>query len=285
LINTTMSKPTIFITGSTGNVGQSTFEHLDRKNFNVKVGVYNVEKGKKFKDMGVEVHEIDFRKKDTLLKAFKGVDRLFIIPPGTEDRGKLAMNAIEAAKEVGVKFIALFSVVRAEERRILFQKQFADAEEALKKSGMKWVILQSPWFQENVLGMKDGVYLPLRDGATPFVSVKDLGRAIAAILFNPEPHIGKVYHLTGPQLATGEDIAKALSQAYQKEIKCANVSPLEARKRFQAMGYNEWQIDGVLELLEDYASKRVQVTDHIKQITGAPPRSIFETAKATVSSQ
>jgi len=280
-----MSKPTIFITGANGNVGMNTFEHLDRSKYIVKVGVHGADKGKRFKDMGVEVFDIDFKKKDTLMNAFKGVDRLFVIPPSVEDRGQLSINAIHAAKESGVKFIALFSVVNAEERRILFKKQFADVEEALKKSGMKWVIFQAPYFQENVLSMKDGVYLPLRDGAIPFVSVKDLGRTVAHVLFNPEPHIGKVYPLTGPELATGEDIAKALSQAYGKDIKYQNISSQEARKRFQSMGYQEWQIIGMLELLEDYANRRYKVSDHTKQITGAHPRSIFETAKAAVSSQ
>jgi hypothetical protein len=29
--------------------------------------------------------------------------------------------------------------------------------------------------------------------------VEDLARVIAALLANPQPHIGKIYHLNGPQ--------------------------------------------------------------------------------------
>jgi uncharacterized protein YbjT (DUF2867 family) len=30
--------------------------------------------------------------------------------------------------------------------------------------------------------------------------VEDVARVLAALLANPQPHIGRIYHLTGPQL-------------------------------------------------------------------------------------
>jgi uncharacterized protein YbjT (DUF2867 family) len=36
-------------------------------------------------------------------------------------------------------------------------------------------------------------------GKTSPVAVEDVARVIAALLANPQPHIGKIYHLTGPQ--------------------------------------------------------------------------------------
>jgi len=148
-----MSKPTVFITGVTGNIGQSTLSNLDKNKLNIKVGVRSLEKGQKFIDQGYSIEEIDFDKKETLLKAFKGVDTLFIVPPSSESRGQQGANAIHAAKEAGVKHVVLFSVVNAsEEKRILFQRQFAVFEEAAKTSGLGWTILQAPFFQENVFG-------------------------------------------------------------------------------------------------------------------------------------
>jgi uncharacterized protein YbjT (DUF2867 family) len=254
---------------------------LDKKNFNIRVGVRDENKGQQFKSEGVEVFRIDFNNKQSLLKAFQGVDRLLLIPPGTQDRVQLSKNALEAAKEAGVKHLILFSVVNASQKRISFQKDFGQLEDMLQNLGIQWTIAQSPWFQENVLNMKEGVYLPWKDGATIFVSIFDLGRTLANILMNPENHYGKIYALTGPELATGQDIAKALSEGYKKDIKYYDVSLEEFKKRLMDQGFLEWQANGVSELMEEYAKRGYQVTDHIKLITGSAPRSIFETVRAS----
>lgn len=276
-----MSKPTIFI-AMAGQIGTATLAHLDKKKFNIKVGVHSPEKAEKLKEQGYETVVMDFDKKKSLRAAFKGVDRLFITPPGTEVRGKQAARAIRQAVKVKVPYVALFSVVGAEEKRILFQKQFARAEKCLKKraSTLQYTILQAPFFQENLLGSKDGVFLPLRDGALTSSSVYDLARTCAHVLSDPESHVGKVYVLTGPKSETGESIAKALSDAQGgKEVKYTNVPPSEAKKAFLAYKLPEWQVDGILELLEDYANNHYKTTKDIKHITGEKPRSLRKTAE------
>jgi len=281
-----MSKPIIFITGATGNIGSHTIKHLDKSKFLIRVGVRDLSKGEELKKKGCEVVQIDLEKRETLVNALKGVDRLLVVPPNCETRGKCALEAIKIAKEVGVKFVALFSVLGAsEEKRNRFQKEFAEAEECLKSCGLKWTILQAPYFQENCLKMKDGVRLPLRDGALPSTSIDDLGRCCARVLENPEPHIGKTYMLTGPRLETGEDIAKCLSTGYGKQIKYFDISVEEARKDFLGLGMPKWQVDGVLELIEDYANRRYKLTNHVQMITGNVPRNFEQTVKVALVGQ
>jgi uncharacterized protein YbjT (DUF2867 family) len=287
-----MSKETIFITGASGNVGMHVFDNLDRNKFKVKLGLRSTEKSKAFekkgydvKTLGEDMHVIDLLDKGSLVKAFKGVDKLFIIPPADQERARMAINAIEAARECGVKYVALFSVINAsEERRIMFQKQFAEAEEALKKSGLKWTIFQSPWFQENIVEMKKELSLPLRDGAIPIVSLKDIGRAIAMALMESDKHVGKVYQLTGPRSITGHDMAKALSEAHKQEVKYYDISREEAAKNYKGKNVPGWLVDGLLELMEDYANKRYQPTDHIKRITGKEAMTLNENLKMAVTS-
>jgi len=280
-----MSKPIIFVTGATGNIGSETAKNLDKNRFHIKLGVRDTSKIEKIKDLGEIVH-LDFSKKETLVNAFKGADRVLIVPPSSQDKGQLAVNAVHACKEAGVKFVVLFSVIGAsEEKRILFQKQFCQAEELLKSSGLKWCILQAPYFQENVLSTKETLELPLRDGAIPFVSICDLGRTIAAVLCDPERHVSKVYRLTGPKLETGESICKALSQASGRKIQYKNVEPKEFVKRLQECGLPQWQAGGLAELIEDYACKRVPTCNDIQQVTGKPARTIEETAKAAFGGQ
>jgi NAD(P)H dehydrogenase (quinone) len=167
--------------------------------------------------------------------------------------------------------------LQAEENRILFQKQLLPGEQAAKKSGMNYIIAGSPFFQENVLGAKDGLNYPLRDGALTFVSIYDIGRTLAVLLENPEPHYGKTYELTGPALATGKDIADAFSEVLGKSVSYKNISREEAKKMFMEYKMPEWQAEGAVELVEDYANRHYNVTDHILKITGKNPRTIKET--------
>jgi hypothetical protein len=43
------------------------------------------------------------------------------------------------------------------------------------------------------------IRLPFGAGKTSPVAAGDVARVVAALLANPQPHIGKIYHLTGPQ--------------------------------------------------------------------------------------
>jgi uncharacterized protein YbjT (DUF2867 family) len=52
----------------------------------------------------------------------------------------------------------------------------------------------------------------------PPVAIEDEARAIAAVLANPQPHIGKIYHLTGPQSARMQFYAEAYLQALGRKI-------------------------------------------------------------------
>lgn len=300
-----MSKKTIFLTGATGNIGKETFKHLDKKKNEIKVGVRDESRAQEFKRQGAQVVVFDMDKKETLLPAFRGVDILLVIPPSSNsnalqfidfsERSEQLVTTIEAAKEAGVKGVLLFSIVggifklfcneKASENRILFQKQLLPAEEAAKRSGMKYIIAGAPFFQENFLGAKEGVQFPLRDGAFTSSSIYDIGRTLAMLLENPEPHYGRTYSLTGPSLITGNDIAKAFSEVLGKEISYVSISKEEAKKMFLELGMPEWQADGALELVEDYANRHYQVTDHIFQITGTHPRTIKETIQAALGSK
>jgi len=275
-----MSKKIICVTGATGNIGSHTLQFLDKSKFTIRVGIHSMQHAKKLQEQGYETCNMDFDKKEMLRTAFKGVDTLLIVPPSSQNRGELCVTAIQVAKEMGVKFVILFSMLGAEEKRTMFQKQFCEPEEALKTSGMKWVILQSTYFQENLLGMKEMVRLPMKNGGLMSASLYDLGRTLANVMCNPEAHMNRMYQLTGPRMETGESIAKVFSTVLGKEVKFQEISPNDYRKYLMSCGMPEWQANGVLEIFEDFCSKKYPVTDHIHKITGQPPRSIEQTAKS-----
>jgi len=272
--------------GVTGQIGGATYQHLTKSELDIKVGIRDASKQNQFKKPGVEPVVFDMENKESLLAALKGVQRLLVVPPNSKDRTQQAIRTIEAAKQAGVEYIVLFSVPQASEKRIGFHKEFAAIEEALQKSGTGWTIVQAPYFQEMYLNYKETVRLPFgQDGAAPSASVWDLGRLLAKLLEKPTQYLGNTYLATGPELLTGDLVAKELSEAYGKQIKYTAISPAEAIQDFKKMGFEQWQAQGAVELLQEYAARRVPLTSFIKDLTGKAPRTLKETAQAALQSE
>src|SRR5258708_25218741 len=115
------------------------------------------------------------------------------------------------------------------------------AEQALNWSGLPVVHVRPTVFQEGffLLFTSDSVResnqirLPFGEGKTSPVAAEDVARVIATILASPESHIGKIYHLTGPQSENMHFYAEAYSKALGRTIV------------FQDIPVEPWQ-DGLL---------------------------------------
>ncbi|WP_455716329.1 NmrA family NAD(P)-binding protein, partial [Anaerosporobacter sp.] len=73
----------ILVTGANGNLGSKIVENLLSKasKEEIVVGVRDIqsEKAVSYKEQGLEVRLTDFEKQETLISAFDGIDRVFII--------------------------------------------------------------------------------------------------------------------------------------------------------------------------------------------------------------
>ena len=100
------------------------------------------------------------------------------------------------------------------------------AEQALNWSGLPVVHVRPTVFMENFFRLfaadsvreSDQIRLPLGEGKTSPVAVEDVARVLATLLANPLPHIGKIYHLTGPQSENMHFYAQEYSKALGRRI-------------------------------------------------------------------
>lgn len=207
---------------------------------------------------------IDLDKAQTLTAAFQGVDKVFMIPGNVEQREAHAKNAVDAAVQAGtVKQFVFYSVLGAEYEAILFAQQFRAGEKYLEKSGLNWTHLHTIFFQDNFLGWADGIkqgalYIGLREGTFAPLNVADIG-AMAANILTTAGHDNKAYNVTGPELLSGEDMARVFAQVTNKEV--AYVSPTEEQTldSLLSTGWPEWQAKGMLELFEVFATNQAAV--------------------------
>jgi uncharacterized protein YbjT (DUF2867 family) len=70
------------------------------------------------------------------------------------------------------------------------------------------------------------IRLPFGEGKTSPVAVEDVARVVAVLLADPRPHIGKTYHLTGPQSEDMPFFAGEYSKALDRAITFADI-PVE----------------------------------------------------------
>jgi uncharacterized protein YbjT (DUF2867 family) len=69
------------------------------------------------------------------------------------------------------------------------------------------------------------IRLPFGEGKTSPVEAEDVGRVVAALLSNPQPLIGKIYHLTGPQSENMHFYAQEYSKALGRTISFQDTNP------------------------------------------------------------
>lgn len=253
-----MTKPTILIIGAAGNNGTATLEALTRKHGNdfiIRAGVRSDAKARELQARfpGIETAILDLDKPETLPAAYKGVEKLFLIIGNVENREEHARNAIDAAVACGsVRHVLFYSVVGAEYEAILFARQFRAGEKYLEASGLKWTHLRTIFFQENFVGWADGIkqgalYFGIRDGRFAPLNVGDIGE-IAANILCTTGHEGQAYNITGPQLLSGQDLAKVFADVTGHAVQYVSPDNATTLKSLLDTGWPEWQAKGLVEL-------------------------------------
>ena len=279
---------TILVTGAAGTVGTEVVKALINRGVTVRAGVHSIIKGDRLKQLNPEVQlvEIDYHKPETLHVALTGVERLFLITPGTADQVALGEQVIEAAKKFGVQQIVKLSAAGADAAPgIQIGRMHREVERYLEKSDLPFALLRPNAYMQNFAtangeSIRDAgqLPLPLSDGQVSFIDVRDIADAAAAILCAPIPaHHGKAYHLTGPEALSGEQVATALSEAAGRPV--AYVPLPEEDFRQQMRDAPKWLTDAMLELYGTMrAGHAAPVTHDVQHLTGHAPRTIQQFA-------
>src|SRR5690606_2913094 len=178
---------------------------------------------------GVDVRRGDFDRPETLKDAFAGADRMLMISTtgDNETRIRQHLNAVAAAREAGVGFIAYTSVANAGRSTLSLAEVHRATEEAIRQSGIPFCFLRNNWYLENELGTIQAVV----NGAPWLTSAGSgrVGRAprreyahAAAAVLTGEGHENTVYELSGPP-RTYDDLASELAAVLGREVPVQHV--------------------------------------------------------------
>lgn len=227
------------------------------------------------------VVDVDASKPETLKKAFEKAQYALIVTPhdptqGFSNDANLTETMINHAVQNGVKYIVLVGswTVKDKEKLGIISGRFVSSEKLLEKlgteKGLKWTVLRGGFFMENLLAphvkqaAKSDSAFRFPKVYVPMVDTRDIGKSAAACLAaqNIEQHNGKHYQMNGPEMLTGEDIARVLSKQLGKPIQYQE-TPKDMLRKFMPEA-----IAQIFDYMIENGKEAVPFTQDVKNLTG-----------------
>lgn len=272
------------IIGATGKVGGELTKELTEQGHQVRVLVRTQEKAQKFQGMqNVETVVGNLETKDSLINAMKDIDKLFLLVPSQPNHLQLNQNALEAAKQVGIKQIVRLSILGAQEESsnsiINWHKK---SDEQLKNSGIPYTILQPNMFMQNMIMQREAIqqqnafYGNAGEGKSAFIHVSDIA-SVAAKVLTEQGHESKTYQLTGPEAVSNQEIANLFSRQFNRQVNFVNLTNQEYNDSMQQAGIPEWFAVDMTSFGQMVSEGRFsQTTNQVEEITGRSPKLFKE---------
>lgn len=273
----------ILITAASGKVGQHVLAQLSQKQVPVRAGVHNQAKASALRETGIEPVVLDFQSSESLAAAFKGIDKLFLVTPGSPDQGRQEENLLAEAKRVGVKRIVKLSGKIADHEAVGFSQWNRDAERRIKQSGILYTILRANYMMQNFFGnaeqIKKGSFTngPAAKRIA-FIDARDIA-AVAVAALTEDGHDGKTYDLNGPELLDGYAQAAVISRVLGRPIRYLDVSVDDFVRQLKSFGLPAWMVEAVAVAAADPEIPGDQSSAEVERILHRKPGTLEQFIK------
>lgn len=275
----------ILVTAATGHLGKGVIDFLLKTvpAHQIAALVRDLAKAEELTAKGIAIRKGDYFDATSLVKAFKGIDTLLLISSGSmEDRVGQHVNAINAAKEAGVKHLIYTSALKTS-----FQTKFIPGvdhirtEEYLKSSGISYTIFRNTFYAEvvpmlvgNALETGQWFY-PAGEAKANFVLRADIAEALANVLMAPEKHLNQTYEITSGKSYSFAELAEQLSDVTGKTITYTAISTESFKAGLVQAGVPEAFIPMIVSISEALKDGEMDVTDAaLEQLLGRKPTAL-----------
>jgi uncharacterized protein YbjT (DUF2867 family) len=285
----------ILVTGAAGRIGaigRNVTELLLKHGIAVRAMVRtDDERAQALRDMGAEVVVGDLLDLDSMHRAIAGCERMYFGMSISDAYLAATVNTAAVARHHGVKAFINMSQMTVSQMSVTETTSSPQhklqwlSEQALNWSGLPVVHVRPTVFLEGFfltltpesVRQSNQIRLPFGDGKTSPVAAEDVARVVAALLENPQPHIGKIYHLTGPDSENLHFYAQEYSKALGRTITFQDI-PVEPWR--DALLERHWPVHVVnhLAAMADLhrAGRFDRMSDDVLMLTGQRPLSVQE---------
>jgi NAD(P)H dehydrogenase (quinone) len=223
------------VLGATGNAGGATIRALRQRGLPVRAILRDKTKAGDFEALGCEIAIADLRDAAALAKAIAGAQAVqAICPIGPQAQDPAAemraiidaiADALVVAKPARVLAISDYGAERSAGTGITLAFHYLEAR--WRETPAKLTLLRSAEHMQNsarlfkvvaATGILPALHHPLTK-MFPMVSARDVGIVAADLLASSDTQDGpRIVHVEGPRRYTPLDVAKALSDAFGREV-------------------------------------------------------------------
>jgi uncharacterized protein YbjT (DUF2867 family) len=285
----------ILVTGAAGRVGavgRTVTELLLKQGRSVRAMVRTEdERAQALRGLGAEIVVGDLLDLDSMHRVIAGCDTMYFGMSVSDAYLAATVNTAALAKHHGVKAFINMSQMTVSQMSITEttpspqHKLHWLAEQALNWSGLPVVHVRPTVFLEGFfltltpdsVRESNQIRLPFGEGKTAPVAAEDVGRAVAALLANPQPHIGKIYNLTGPQSENMHFFAREYSKALDRTITFQDIPVEPCRDELLKRGWPVHLVSHLAAMADLHRAGRFdRMSDDVRILTGQRPLSVQE---------
>ncbi|PWT84811.1 MAG: hydroxylase [Acidobacteria bacterium] len=285
----------ILVTGAAGRVGaigRTVTELLLKQGKTVRAMVRREdERSQALRDMGAEVVVGNLLDLDSMHRMIDGCKTMYFSMSVSDAYLEATVNVAAVAKHHGVKAFINMSQMTLSQMSVTETTASPQhklqwlAEQALSWSGLPVVHVRPTVLLEGFflvltpesVRTSNEIRLPFGKGKTSPVGVEDVARVISVLLADPQPHIGKIYHLTGPQSENMDFYAQEYSRALGRTITYQDIPVEPWREGLLALGLPVHLVNHLATMADLHrAGLYDRLSDDVLALTGQRPLSVQE---------
>ena len=288
-----MIKPKILVTGATGKTGAALVAELRAHNWPVRAMVSREDaRSNALRQLGAEIAVADMYDAQQLYNALQGTQRAYYLPLMRPYMIQAAAAFAVAARDAKIESIVQMSqwTSSASHPANLTRQTWLIDRTFSMIPGVAHIIFNPGMFADNFLRVIDfaallGLFPKIMgDGKSAPISNEDMAKAAAALLMaDPAQHAGKSYRPTGPELLSGDEMARIVAKVVGHGVVPLNLPTWLFLKVARQQKVDPFQIQALLKYAEDLKQGTFSylggVTDVMRELTGRPAESFETTAR------